>query len=638
MRRQSRIIAWLTVLVIFGIVVVSPIAYFLVSYNYLMGVLETEADINAILITQMINANPEFWEFEHVRLNELLSRRLTEYPESRRLFNHQNMVVAESVTKLNPPVIRRSHEVFDSGLAAGRVEISRSLIPLIKKSGFLAMASLSAGFALFMILYKLPIRTIQRAEEELTKAYDELEIKAAELDKTNEELKNEIAERKKSENQIRLLAYHDSLTGLPNRTFLKELLNRAMVHAQRYETMGALLYFDLDDFKRINDTLGHDAGDRLLQVVAERITGILRKSDIIARSTDGDAVISRLGGDEFVILLEDINKLIDVGRVANRILKGFSKPFELRGHSVFVTASMGVCIYPSSGEDVETLLKNADTAMYHAKAQGKNNYQFYSEALNAKAIEVLNMERDLRRAIEQEEFLLYYQPKLDASSKNIVGMEALIRWNHKERGMISPAEFIPLAEDTGLIVTIGERVLFAACLQANAWRMAGFKNANISVNLSARQFDQKNLLDVIEQTLRTTGLPPQNLELEITESTVMRKPEEVIVILHKLKTTGIQISVDDFGTGYSSLNYLRRLPLDYLKIDRSFVVHVTTHPADAAVVRGIIALAHSLKLKVIAEGVETEEQFEFLRSVECDVVQGYLFSRPLPAEQFSKLL
>src|SRR5574341_1283935 len=297
---------------------------------------------------------------------------------------------------------------------------------------------------------------------------------------------------------------------------------------------------------------------------------------------------------------------------------------------------MGICLYPSSGENAEDLLKNANAAMYHAKRQGKNNYQFYSEALNAKATEVLMLERDLRRAIEQEEILLYYQPKLQASSKKTVGMEALVRWNHKERGMISPAEFITLAEDTGLIVPLGERVLFAACLQANAWRTTGFENANISVNLSVRQFEQKNLTDVIEQTLRTTGLPPQNLELEITESSVMRKPLEAIAVLQKLKTMGMRISIDDFGTGYSSLSYLRRLPIDSLKIDRSFIMHATTNPADAAIVRGVIALAHSLKLKVVAEGVETEEQFEFLRSVDSDEVQGYLFSRPLPAEEVVK--
>ena len=640
MRKQSRIIAWLTALIIFGMVLIGPIAYFLISYNYMLGVLETEADIDSVLITQMINANPEFWEFEHERLNELLARRLTEYPESRHVFNKQNTVVAEYVDTLKPPVIRRSRYVWDSAMVVGSVEISRSLIPLIKKSGFLAAASLTAGLALFTILYKLPIRTIQRAEEELKKAYDELERRVSErtagLNKANEGLKDEIAARKKSEERIHFLAYYDSVTGLPNRTFLQELLNRAIAYAQRHKTTGALLYFDLDNFKRINDTFGHAAGDRLLQVAAERITNVLRKTDTIARSTDGDDIVSRMGGDEYVVLLQNVNKLIDIDRVANRILKEISYPFDLQGHEVVMSASMGICVFPSGGENAEDLLKNADAAMYHAKKQGKNNYQFYSEALNAKAIEILNLERDLRRAIEQEEILLYYQPKLDASSRKVVGMEALVRWKHKEKGMISPAEFIPLAEETGLIVPLGERVLFVACLQANAWRTTGFENAHISVNLSVRQFDHKNLVDVIEQTLRTTGLPPQNLELEITESSVMRKPEEAIAVLQKLKTLGIKISIDDFGTGYSSLSYLRRLPIDSLKIDRSFIMHATTNPADAAIVRGIIALAHSLKLKVIAEGVETEEQFEFLRSVDCDEVQGYLFSKPLPADQFSK--
>ncbi|MBI4242511.1 MAG: EAL domain-containing protein, partial [Planctomycetes bacterium] len=448
----------------------------------------------------------------------------------------------------------------------------------------------------------------------------------------------DITERKQSESQIRYLAYYDSLTGLPNRTFLKELFKKAIDYAQRYNLMVAILYLDLDDFKRINDTLGHNIGDKLLQAVSERLVDSVRRSDIVASLTEGNTVVSRFGGDEFVILLYHIKKIYDAGTAASRILKEISKPFKINEHEVFTSASIGISLYPSSGENIDDLLKNVDTAMYNAKSKGKNNYQIYSPAMNAAALEVFNLERDLHRAIERQEFLLYYQPKLDTLRRKIVGMEALIRWKHTEKGMIVPTKFIPLAEDSGLIIPIGEWTLFTACMQTKSWQEAGFKITNISVNLSTRQFDQKNLPSIISRVLSEAALSPQHLELEITESTVMRNPEEAISILHKLKNMGVQISIDDFGTGYSSLNYLRQLPIDSLKIDRSFVINVATNPGDANIVKGIIALAHSLKLNVIAEGVETEEQFDFLRNTECDEVQGYLFSKPLPAEEISNLL
>lgn len=462
---------------------------------------------------------------------------------------------------------------------------------------------------------------------------------AVALNSMAETLERDITERKQAESRIHFLAYYDGLTGLPNRTFFKELLKRELTSAQRYNLMVALLYLDLDDFKRINDTLGHDIGDILLQAVSKRISGAMRTSDHLARSVEGDdTVVSRLGGDEFVILLHHLNKIHDAGKVANRILGEISRPFELNGSEVFITASMGISLYPSGGENVDNLFKNADTAMYHAKAKGKNNYQFYSEAMNAVALEVLNMERDLHRALEREEFLVYYQPKIEASSRKIIGMEALIRWKHKEKGIVSPVEFIPLAEETSLIIPIGEWVLLSACRQAKTWQKSGFKIGNVAVNLSARQFAQKNLPGMVERVLKESALSPGHLQLEITESTAMNKPEESIAMLRKLKAIGVQISVDDFGTAYSSLNYLRKLPVDSLKIDRSFVIHSTTNPTDASIIKGIIALAHSLNLKVIAEGVETEEQLAFLHSVECDEVQGYLFSKPLPAEEFSMLL
>jgi diguanylate cyclase (GGDEF)-like protein/PAS domain S-box-containing protein len=448
-------------------------------------------------------------------------------------------------------------------------------------------------------------------------------------------IQRDITGRKNAEEQIRFLAYYDSLTGLPNRTFYKELLSRALILAQRYGRNMATLFVDLDAFKRINDTLGHDAGDKLLQEVAARLTRGVRKSDYVARSDKEEAqdAVSRLGGDEFIVLLNEMSRIEDAAIAANRILSDLSQPFMLGGQEVFITASIGISLYPTDGADVDALLKAADIAMYHAKNQGKNNFQFYARSMNAATLERLNLENELHRAIERNEFLLYYQPKLDAKSRKVVGIEALIRWKHPDKGMISPAEFIPLAEESGMIVRIGEWVLNAACRQNRAWRAAGLPSFSISVNLSNRQFGHEDLIETVTRALKDVEMDPSHLELEITESTIMQNPEKSIATLRQFKEMGIRISIDDFGTGYSSLNYLRRIPFDSLKIDRSFVMNINTSPDDAAIVRAIIAMAHSLKLRVIAEGVEKEEQFAFLRELGCDEVQGYFFSKPLPAEE-----
>ncbi len=448
-------------------------------------------------------------------------------------------------------------------------------------------------------------------------------------------IQRDITRRKKAEEQIRSLAYYDRLTGLPNRTFYIELLSRALIHAERYKRKMATLFVDLDAFKRINDTLGHDAGDQLLQEVSTRLVRCMRKSDYIARSDKEEAqdIVSRLGGDEFIVLLDELRRLEDAAIAANRILADLSQPFMLGGQEVFITASIGISLYPSDGTDADALLKAADIAMYHAKNQGKNNYQYYAQSMTAATLERLHLENELHRAIDREEFLLYYQPKLDAKSRKVGGIEALIRWKHPSRGMISPVEFIPLAEESGMIVPIGSWVLSAACEQYSAWRATGHPFVCISVNLSNRQFGHKDLVETVTRALKGSEMDPSHLEMEITESTVMQNPEKSIATLRQFKDMGIRISIDDFGTGYSSLNYLRRIPFDSLKIDRSFVMNINTSPDDAAIVRAIIAMAHSLKLKVVAEGVETEEQFAFLRELECDEVQGYLFSKPLPAEE-----
>ncbi|HLA05772.1 MAG TPA: EAL domain-containing protein, partial [Syntrophales bacterium] len=450
----------------------------------------------------------------------------------------------------------------------------------------------------------------------------------------------DLTESKKAAEKIHLLAYYDSLTGLPNRTFHKELMMRVIDHANRHKEIFTLLYVGLDNFQRINDTLGHSMGDLLLKAIADRLTGSLRKSDYIASSYEGETteVVSRVGGDEFIVLAPDLTQAQDAAKTAHRLLREISEPYDLSGYEVFMTASAGIALYPDDGTDVDDLLKNADTALGHAKNEGKNNYQFYSRSMNSSVLELLTLENDLHRALTRNELVLYYQPKVDAATSMVKGMEALIRWEHPERGLIPPMEFIPLAEASGLIIPIGEFVIRAACRQIKTWQAAGCQQMQIALNVSARQFDQKDFTEVIRGILLDTMVSPQCLALEITESIIMRNPEQAIQTLTELKTMGIEIAIDDFGTGYSSLSYLKRLPLDFLKMDMSFVKSLTSDPSDQAIVRATIAMAHGLNLKVIAEGVETEEQLSFLQKHGCDEIQGYFFSRPLPAEEIPGIL
>jgi diguanylate cyclase (GGDEF)-like protein len=446
-------------------------------------------------------------------------------------------------------------------------------------------------------------------------------------------------ERRKNQEQVRHLAYYDTLTGLPNRYFFKELLNNNLEHARRYGGQFAIVFIDLDNFNRINDSLGHDLGDQLLQAAAARLIKSVRNSDYIARVTDEEITdVARLGGDEFLVFLHDLSDPNNAARVARRILEGIAAPYELEGREIFITASLGIATYPADGENADDLFKHADTAMYHAKGKGKNNYQYYSSSMNVSSLEMLNMENNLHKALEREELLLYYQPKLDLKTRTICGMEALIRWQRPGEGLIQPGKFIPLAEACGLIVPIGEFVLKEACRQNRLWQETGLLALGVAVNLSCRQFGQKKLLAEIFQTIRDSGLDPCHLELEVTESTIMQNPDKAINVLQELRSAGLQIAIDDFGTGYSSLSYLRRLPLSSLKIDISFIRNMLTNQSDAVIVRTIIAMAHSLNLKVIAEGVETEEQLAFLKEHGCDVIQGYLVSKPVPAEEFAKFL
>ncbi|WP_367618683.1 EAL domain-containing protein [Paenibacillus andongensis] len=436
----------------------------------------------------------------------------------------------------------------------------------------------------------------------------------------------DITERKKAEEKINQMVYLDPLTGLPNRHLLNDRLTQALDQAKENKQTIGIMFIDLDRFKYINDTLGHAMGDRLLIEVAKRIRDSMGKMD----------TVSRQGGDEFVVLLPNTTS-DEVTKKAQKIVQLFTQSVVLSEHEMFVTPSIGISLFPADGRDIETLIKNADTAMYRVKEQGKNNFQFYTPDMNEIVSQKMKLEMGLRKGLERGEFKVYYQPQIDVISGKVIGVEALIRWQHPEWGHISPDEFIPLAEETGLIIPIGEWVLYEACHQNKIWQNAGYPPLRIAVNISSRQFQQNNLVEMISNTLKETELDPQYLELELTES-IIQDSKYAITTMQKLKEMGIHLSIDDFGTGYSSLSYLKLFPIDSLKIDRSFTSNIFEDSKDAALVHTIIDMAHNLDLKVIAEGVETQEQLHFLRQRQCNEAQGYFFSRPVSGEELSIFL
>ncbi len=439
---------------------------------------------------------------------------------------------------------------------------------------------------------------------------------------------SDITERRKAREQLQFMAHHDVLTGLPNRALFLERLEHALTRARWTNRPLAVLFLDLDRFKIINDTLGHDIGDSTLRVAAGRLSACVREGDTVAR----------LGGDEFTVLLEDLANPGDVPEVAQKILDALSQPFEVEGREFVITTSIGISLYPGDGDDSLKLLRHADTAMYRAKEQGRNKYQFYSSEMGARALEKFMLESSLRHALERQEFQLHYQPQVNLGTGEITGVEALLRWQHPELGLISPAQFIPVAEETGLMRAIDEWVLHTACAQAQAWRAAGLPPLTMIVNLSGWTFNEPRMMEAVSQALANSCFVPQQLELEITEGVLMHSAQSTVETLESLNRMGLKLAVDDFGTGYSSLSYLKRFPVHTLKIDQSFVRDVNSDANDASLVKAIIAMGHALQLNVIAEGVETPEQLAFLRRHGCDGMQGYLFSRPLPAEEITRLL
>ena len=438
----------------------------------------------------------------------------------------------------------------------------------------------------------------------------------------------DISERMQVQERLQHIAHHDALTDLPNRNLFLDRLQQALTRARWHDRLVAVMFMDLDRFKNINDTLGHTSGDQLLLQLSERLNRTVRDGDTIAR----------FGGDEFAILLDDIDSDSHISSVAQKILDTLARPFRINNQDLYITASIGISIYPGDGEDSETLLRNADVAMYRAKDLGKNNYQFYSDDMSARIFERLTLENHLRHALERNEFIIHYQPQVDARTEQITGVEALLRWQHPDLGLVLPSNFIPLLEETGLIEEVGNWVLETSCRQLQEWHEAGQDNLHMSVNISSRQFNNADFISVVHDIIEDTGVNPEFLELELTESMFMRNASSTINALNSLSNLGVRFAIDDFGTGYSSLSYLRRFPIDTIKIDRSFIRDITDDPDDAAITSAIVVMAQSLSLNVIAEGVENAGQLAFLREHNCNHIQGYHYSHPMPAPRITTLL
>ncbi|MBJ6726573.1 EAL domain-containing protein [Geomonas sp. Red875] len=710
-RRTIRRNTTLVAILVASIVALGPAAtHFVMSYSHIRGMLEAEAEINARLVRGLVLANPGLWQFEEVRLKELLQKRPRQKThEIRRLYDLKKKVVAESADPVLPPTISYSCDIQDGGRTVATIEIVRSLAPTATTTALLLTLGLVVGIFSFFKLRMAPLRTIEavqrvlrESEEKYRSVYESLkeglalyrvipgeegeveliltdinpvcetvfgfgsrdpgrsidEIcdgifapyhgKIASVLRNNKDvsfemqhpgrdrfftvtvfraggdrlatLLEDVTAEKRSAEQLERLAYYDSLTGLLNRRMLLDRLEQTIGVAQREQVNVAVLFIDLDGFKVINDTLGHEAGDQILIEVSERLQRSVRKRDTLAR----------LGGDEFVVV-STYDKEQNAGYIAKNLLKCISGVYGVRGREVYLGASIGISVFPDDGDSSEVLLKNADIAMYSAKNHG-GDFCFYRAELNQRLHQRMQLDFDLRRALEKDEFFFEYQPIIDARTGRISAVEALIRWNSPEKGRVMPDVFIGLAEETGLILPLGEWVVRKACAKLREWQEAGLPLVRMCINISGRQFMQGDIYNVVSSALKENGIDPRYLELELTETCLIQNVEETTKKLGMLKELNVSISVDDFGTGYSSLQYLKNFPIDRLKIDRGFIKNAPHFANHRAIVDAIIGIAKAMDLKVIAEGVETVEQAEFLKARNCDGLQGYYFYRPLAEE------
>ncbi|MBU3111210.1 EAL domain-containing protein [Clostridium lacusfryxellense] len=541
----------------------------------------------------------------------------------------KNQIKDKLISDLFSETIDLSKLTNCSSLEIEIVQSNNNKLPVLLSSSILED---EWGDSLGIVCIFQDISEIKLVEKKLVKSYDELEIKVkertSELSNSNKELEQQINVRIVMEEKIKKLAYYDYLTGLPNRRLFIDRLNQCIFDAFSNGKALGVLFLDLDSFKRINDTMGHSNGDELLRMVSKRLVDILRESDTVCR----------VGGDEFLILIPNIETEFHVKRVAEKILNMFDESFKIDNNDLYMTTSIGGAIYPIDGNDVETLIKNADIAMYSAKEKGRNKFELCTTLIKNSLVEEMKLTKDLYRAIERNELELYYQPQVNILSGQIIGLEALIRWNNSELGMVNPGSFIHIAEKTGLILPIGEWVIKRACSQNKEWQDRGILNVPIAVNLSVNQFQNIRIIEDIVKILNETGLDPKDLELEITENIIMKETEYIIESLKQIKQLGVKIAIDDFGTEYSSLNYIKQLPVDKIKIDMSFVKGINIDKKDEAIIRVIISLAKNLGLKVIAEGVETKEQLDFLRDEMCDEIQGYYYYKPMPASRIEELM
>ena len=588
-----RLTTWFAAIVALIVSIAPPVAFSYHAYLHDAGELEAEAEFQAYLITQIVGHNPAMWQFEAHRIDQILARpRQQDHPVMFRVLDTDGEVVSEYNTDasgtLAAPLMVRTAPLFDAGQVVGQIQLSCSLRPLLAHTGLVGLISLAFAVVIFFVLRTLPMRALARAWE-----------------------------------NVNYLASHDQLTDLPNRTLFRDRLQQALAQSERQRDWVAVICFDLDHFKDVNDTLGHGIGDQLLQQVSRRVQHLLRKSDTLAR----------LGGDEFAIIQAGLEHPDSAGGLAQRVIDALAEPFQLDGHDVAIGSSVGIALYPDDQSDPDLLLRNADLALYRAKAEGRGIYRFFEEGMNVRLQQRKMLEADLRRALAEDQFELHYQPQIGLDGEQVTGVEALIRWHHPGRGMVAPMDFIPIVEEIGLIVPITEWVLRQACTDARDWG-----DLSVAVNLSPAAFKHQDLLGLIGSVLSETGFDPRRLELEITETSLLQDTERALAILNDLKAMGIRIAMDDFGTGYSSLSYLQRFPFDKIKIDRSFVSELTANGDAIAIVRAVINLGQNLGMATTAEGVETNDQAVFLTGQGCDEVQGFYYARPMPALEIASIV